>query len=159
MLPYRFTSGLDSLSSILSNIDSPFEIIKVDDFEFYYTKNNTNFLYMMKNTEKNYRLDSKNTFRSDIWWILCEFFPEVKSLGRNVLVGWTNCPEIFYHSNNHIITTNKICRTEFSLLMEWIENVTSETKRKQKAGGLKHGYRSWFTKRRADISRPDTGSS
>jgi hypothetical protein len=114
---------------------------------------------MMKNIEKNYRLDSKNTFRSDIWWMLCEFFPEVKSLRKNVLVGWTNCPEIFYHSNNHIITTNKICKIEFSLLMEWVKNVTSETKRKQKAGGLKHGYRSWFTKRRADISRPDTGSS
>ena len=93
----------------------------------------------------------------NFWWMICEFFPEIKSSGKDILIGWTSYSEIFYHSNNQIITTNEICKIEFNLLLEWTERVTSTTKREQKAGGLKHDYRAWFAKRGTDISRTDTG--
>lgn len=125
----------------------------IGDFEFYEIKYNNTFLYALKSKTKAYQYGS-NMYRSDIWWMIKTLFPTVKS--RDIVIGWTNIPELFYSSSDSSITTNKVCFEEFSILLEWIHDIVNSSKKKQKLGGLKNGYRSWFTKRKGDLPRTDT---
>jgi hypothetical protein len=157
VLPYRFIAEIDSFDSIIDWSNHSIEILNLSDFQLYYIKTNTNFLYMIKSTEKNYTLNSKNKYRSDIWWMIKELFPEVISYkSRNFLLGWTNFSAPYYKSNSASITTKKLCEIEFNLLSEWIKRIVSKPIREQKFGKFKNDYKAWFRKRRADIPRADT---
>ena len=157
MLPYRFVAEIDSFDSFIDWSNHSVEILNLSDFQLYYIKTNTNFLYMIKSTEKNYTLNSKNKYRSDIWWMIKELFPETISYkSRNFLLGWTNFSAPYYKSDSASITTKKLCEIEFNLLLEWIERIVSKPIREQKSGKFKNDYNAWFRKRRAAIPGADT---
>lgn len=151
MLPYRFIAESSKATKIFSShLDSHRYLA---DFEFYEINQDNKFLYALKSTVDNYSYGS-NKYRSDIWWIIKTLFPEVSS--KNVVIGWTNMPEPFYESYSNSVTTKEICFEEFSILLEWIKDIVNSTKRRQKIGGFKNDYKSWFRKRERDIPRADT---
>ena len=151
MLPYRFIAESSRATKIYSSyLDSRRYL---EDFEFYEINQNNKFLYALKSTTDNYSYGS-NKYRSDIWWIIKTLFPEVKS--KNIVIGWTNMPEPFYESYSNSGITKEICFEECSILLEWIKDIVNSTKRRQKIGGFKNDYKSWFRKRKRDIPRTDT---
>ena len=151
MIPYRFAIKSEEADVILSKYSESCK--HLSDFEYYEINYNNKFLYALKSTKKNYMYGS-NRYRSDIWWIIKTLFPNVKS--KDVIIGWTNMPEPFYKSFDNSATTKTVCFEEFSILLEWIQEVVESTKRRQKLGGLKNEYKSWFRKRKRDLSRTDT---
>lgn len=151
MIPYRFAAQSDKADKLLSKYSDSCKTLA--DFEFYEINYNNKFLYVLKSTKENYMYGS-NRYRADIWWLITKLFPNVKS--KDVIIGWTNMPEPFYESFDNSATTKNVCFEEFSILLEWIQEVVESTKRKQKIGGLKNEYKSWFGKRKRDISRTDT---